>query len=145
MSAQRLEELNTLLSLPQKKYFALDEANALLPKIEEHFQELIKIKEALHLLTTIDLDFEDQFLSHAKDIRFTKEFHKLSLAFSEHLDAIVSLGCFVKDVDKGLVDFYCKTKEGKVVFLCWKLGEDKIQHWHGTDTGFSGRRGIEEL
>jgi hypothetical protein len=48
-------------------------------------------------------------------------------------------GCVVKDVDKGLVDFYTLSGD-RLVFLCWQLGEAEIAHWHTLEGGFSGRQ-----
>jgi len=28
--------------------------------------------------------------------------------------------------------------------LCWKMGEEKITHWHSTDEGYAGRKVIDE-
>ncbi len=52
------------------------------------------------------------------------------------------VGCVFKGFDAGLVDFY-SLREDRVVFLCWKLGEERITHWHELDAGFAGRRPIE--
>jgi len=49
----------------------------------------------------------------------------------------------VKDLDIGLLDFPCEV-EGKIVLLCWKMGEKSITHWHGTDEGFASRKQIDE-
>jgi hypothetical protein len=49
----------------------------------------------------------------------------------------------VKDIDIGLLDFPCEV-DGKTVLLCWKMGENSITHWHGTDEGFAGRKLIDE-
>lgn len=46
-------------------------------------------------------------------------------------------------VEEGLVDFP-STYEGRWVFLCWKLGERHLAHWHEIDAGFAGRRKITE-
>jgi hypothetical protein len=48
-------------------------------------------------------------------------------------------GILLRDIDAGLVDFPGE-RDGKPVFLCWKLGEDEVGYWHPIDTGFSGRR-----
>ena len=145
MIIPKLEELQTSLHLPEKKQFSIEQANLLLPQIEEHIIEAHKLLDALRLLLSVELDFEDEFLSHAKNIRYTKEYHKIYLTIYTHLDAIISHGCYVKDIEQGLVDFYSKTKQGKEIFLCWKIGEKSIQHWHSLETGFSERKGIEEL
>ena len=52
------------------------------------------------------------------------------------------MGVQIKDLDIGLLDFPCLV-EGKVVLLCWKLGEETITHWHGTDEGFAGRKVVD--
>jgi hypothetical protein len=59
------------------------------------------------------------------------------------LAEIDSIGVQVKDIDIGLLDFPCEV-EGKTVLLCWKMGENSITHWHGTDEGFAGRKLIDE-
>lgn len=52
------------------------------------------------------------------------------------------IGCVFKGFDAGLVDFYA-LKDDRLVFLCWKLDEDHITHWHEVDAGFSGRQLID--
>lgn len=133
-----------VLQLPQRKYFTLQEAEALLPQIEEHLLEVLKIRDARRLLQTIEIQFPDPFLAHAKEVRSHKEMHRLYFLEYQHLDALAILGCFVKDVEKGLVDFYFK-KDGKDVFLCWKFGEPHIEHWHEADVGFAARKRIDDL
>ncbi len=71
-------------------------------------------------------------------------------AYVEHLLQLQScvarlqgLGCRVKSVDQGLIDFP-HLKEGREVYLCWKHGEDDILYWHEIDAGFAGRKRIPE-
>ena len=58
------------------------------------------------------------------------------------VERVTEMGCLVKDLDLGLVDFYAM-QEGEPIFLCWQFGEPQIAHWHGVEEGFSGRRPIE--
>ncbi|PYX97369.1 MAG: DUF2203 domain-containing protein, partial [Acidobacteria bacterium] len=61
-------------------------------------------------------------------------------------DAVAEIhatGVQVKDLDIGLLDFPCVVS-GEIVLLCWKLGENKITHWHSTTEGFAGRKLIDE-
>ena len=51
-------------------------------------------------------------------------------------------GVQVKDLDQGLLDFPC-LMNGRVVLLCWKLGEESIAWWHGTEEGFAGRKPLD--
>ena len=59
----------------------------------------------------------------------------------ENLQAIQETGVIVKDLDLGLCDFPFYL-DGRIVYLCWKLGEDKIEWWHEITTGFSERQSI---
>lgn len=60
------------------------------------------------------------------------------------LDEIRFLGVEVKDLERGLVDFRAR-RGGETVYLCWKLGEERVAFWHALDTGFRGRQPLEEL
>jgi hypothetical protein len=67
-------------------------------------------------------------------------------AMQEIKDALAevhAIGVQVKDLDIGLLDFPCAV-EGEIVLLCWKLGEEKIEYWHGLEEGFKGRKPIDE-
>jgi hypothetical protein len=59
------------------------------------------------------------------------------------LDSIHEYGCLVKDLDIGLLDFPTLYR-GKEVYLCWRLGENKIEFWHGIEEGFRGRKPIDD-
>lgn len=58
------------------------------------------------------------------------------------LQELEAVGCVFKGFDAGLVDFY-SMREDRLVFLCWRLGEPRITHWHDIDAGFSGRQPID--
>src|SRR6267378_4039825 len=60
----------------------------------------------------------------------------------EALDRIQATGCVVKDLDTGLLDFPAILKNEEV-YLCWRLGEDRIRFYHRQDEGFSGRKPID--
>ena len=67
--------------------------------------------------------------------------HQMNLvqAFQSALEQLEQLGCLLKDLTQGLVDFY-SLRDGELVFLCWKLGEDRVRFWHGVDTGYADRQ-----
>jgi hypothetical protein len=62
---------------------------------------------------------------------------------NDYLLELEEIGCIFKGFEAGLVDFYA-LKEDRLVFLCWKLGESRITHWHEVDAGFEGRQEIDE-
>jgi hypothetical protein len=56
----------------------------------------------------------------------------------ELLQGVTELGIEVKQAD-GLCDLRTRF-EGRVVYLCWKFGEERITHFHELDAGFAGRQ-----
>src|ERR1051325_9492177 len=63
-------------------------------------------------------------------------------ALKRIFENIEQIGCLIKDLDIGLVDFPALHR-GKEVYLCWRLGEPDIAFWHPVDAGFAGRREID--
>jgi hypothetical protein len=130
--------------------FTLDEAQVLLPVLESLLRTSIDGKK---LIESVDAELQETahrvFLNGGMFLNIVhlarrkaereKSIHRVRDAMAE-IDAI---GVQVKDLDVGLLDFPCKV-EGKVVLLCWKLGEDGITHWHSPEEGFAGRKPIDE-
>jgi hypothetical protein len=58
------------------------------------------------------------------------------------LERIEATGCVVKDLDVGLLDFPALI-DNEEVYLCWRLGEDRIRFWHRQDEGFAGRKPLD--
>ena len=63
-------------------------------------------------------------------------------SFHRALEGFGSMGCELKALEKGLVDFY-SMRGNDVVYLCWMDGEDSIQWWHPLDSGVKGRQPID--
>ncbi|MBN2367689.1 DUF2203 domain-containing protein [Candidatus Woesearchaeota archaeon] len=127
-----------------KKYFTVREAERLLPKITEMLIKLINIRKAIYTISSIEVSFEDEDEEMANVARSSKEFHRLNYEFYTTLDELHNMGCILKDLDHGIVDFYTKHK-GRTVFLCWQLGEESIRYWHENEHGFTGRQPVEKL
>lgn len=64
---------------------------------------------------------------------------QLAEAINKDVGELNEKGIEVKDLSRGLVDFPSE-REGRVVYLCWMLGEDDIAFWHELDAGFPGRQ-----
>jgi hypothetical protein len=58
------------------------------------------------------------------------------------LDRILETGCVIKDLDVGLLDFPALINNEEV-YLCWKVGEDRIRFYHRQNEGFSGRKPLD--
>jgi len=74
--------------------------------------------------------------------RLRMEHNHLAQAVRTALEKIESTGCVVKDLDVGLLDFPALI-ENEEVYLCWRLGEDRIRFWHRQSEGFAGRKPID--
>lgn len=124
---------------------SLEQAERLLPRIREMVIELQLLQQAIDLVDSVEVEFEDEQHNEYDEsqliTRLNREFHKLSYLFYRKLEQLERHGCIIKDLEEGLVDFLHRF-EGREVFLCWKLGEDKIQHWHEIDDGYAGRQEI---
>lgn len=130
------------------RYFTLQEAEGVLPLVKEYLESAIDAKARIGTI-----DGELQALSSRISLlggieinpdriaRQKLERAVLIRAIEDAVDHIQSSGCLVKDLDRGLLDFPALLN-GVEVFLCWKLGETKIEWWHTTDEGFAGRKRI---
>jgi len=74
--------------------------------------------------------------------RLRLERNRLEESIREALERIHSTGCIVKDLEVGLLDFPARMN-GEEVYLCWRLGEDRIRFYHRQDEGFAGRKPID--
>ena len=67
------------------------------------------------------------------------EYLEASATLKKDMEWFAEEGVIVRDPESGLVDFPAE-REGRVVYLCWQLGEDRVAHWHDPETGFAGRK-----
>jgi hypothetical protein len=74
--------------------------------------------------------------------RMRADLNRVVAKVRDALDQIQATGCVVKDLDSGLVDFPSVIKDEEV-YLCWRLGEDRIRFYHRQDEGFSARKPID--
>ena len=66
-----------------------------------------------------------------------------SQALKSAIEGLEEAGILLKDLEVGLVDFP-SVYRGEEVYLCWRMDEDDIGHWHGTTEGFAGRKEIDQ-
>jgi hypothetical protein len=133
----------------ESKYFSLTEAERLRAQLEPVLIEAMETRKKMG-------DTETQIRAQAERIqrsgglqvpyeqaaKVRGEHDKLLEALKEKLERIHSTGCVVKDLDVGLLDFPARIDD-EDVYLCWKLGEDRIRFYHRQDEGFAGRKPID--
>ncbi len=130
--------------------FTLKEAKELLPILESLLRKALDSKKRAE---EIDGEFQKvnaRIMMHGGVslnivplARLRAERDKLGQMTTDTLAEIAALGVQIKDLDIGLLDFPCVV-EGRIVLLCWKLGEETITHWHGVEEGFAGRKPITD-
>jgi hypothetical protein len=129
------------------KHYTLDEANAMLPllrailrdvtalanDLREYNERLVRLKQVKGL---------DR--AHEEEIQQVEaEFERGQEQMQEYVLELDKLGVELKDYYTGLIDFR-HLRDGKEVYLCWRLGEPEVAHWHELNAGFSGRKKLEE-
>ena len=131
---------------PGLKFFSLEEANALLPKVRTHIKLLREIRKRIvakqALVDIEELTAPSFRVDRARQDQLLHEIEQDVHSFHKTLEAFQALGCELKDLERGLVDFY-SMRDNDVVFLCWTDGEESIQWWHPLDAGVKGRKPIE--
>lgn len=120
------------------RYFTVEEANALLPEIKPLMAALLerraKIVESRHQLADMIDDVSSNVGSPAASA-MVLDF----MAIEQLLGRIRAYGCQVKDLNVGLLDFLAEI-DGREVYLCWRFGEERIEHYHDLHTGFMSRQ-----
>ena len=118
-----------------ERVFTHDEATELLPGLTELLNALVAAQRgaveetAGHEYTAVASNG-----SAAAAMKASGPFHEAQRLAME----IEQLGVILRDPDTGLVDF-AAVRDGEPVYLCWRLGEERIGFWHPRDTGFMGR------
>jgi hypothetical protein len=130
--------------------FTLEEAQSLLPVLESLLRTAIDAKQLIEEFETAQQELQQRifttggmFLNVVPLARRKAERVKAEQHAKDAIAEIDSIGVQVKDLDIGLLDFPCEV-DGQVILLCWKMGENSITHWHGTQEGFAGRKPIDE-
>jgi hypothetical protein len=131
--------------VPGKKYFTVAEANATLPLVRAIARDVTELardlRERHERLSRVRAN--DRFSlsdAHQEEIAQAQaEFERGQERMQEYERELRQLGVELKDYFTGLIDFPC-WMNGREVYLCWRLGEPEVAHWHELEAGFAGRQ-----
>ncbi|MBI2389855.1 MAG: DUF2203 domain-containing protein [Deltaproteobacteria bacterium] len=129
------------------RFFTFEEASALLPRVKavvaRQLERRTTLEQLISQLATrlgtapdtvvIEPDDPDDLKSLKRDLIARIE------EYQRGWNELEDLGAVLKDARTGLIDFFSRV-EGKTVLLCWRHGEDAIEHYHDVDSGFAGRK-----
>jgi len=129
----------------REHYFTLEEANALVPWLEETFAQLAYLQEELadrqnDLSALIRLRSGNGSGGKEREIaEAQRRVESMTRQLQREVSQVTDRAIIVRDVGRGLVDFP-SYREGQEIYLCWIRGEVQIEYWHGTNEGFASRR-----
>lgn len=132
-----------------RKLFTVQQANAMLPLVraitidlQQLAREIVERKQRLAMLqagrsaTSPDI--------YSAELTQVEESLQNDMArLQDYMQELVDLGVEPKGAVEGLVDFPA-VRQGRPIYLCWRLGEDSVQFWHDLESGFAGRQSIAE-
>jgi hypothetical protein len=130
-----------------RKLFTVEQANAVLPLVRSITTDLVRLsrdvmerRERLALLTAgRNASANDPYSQELAQIE--EELEKDSAQLQEYVEELRQLGVEPKSGPEGLIDFPSMLDD-RLVFLCWKLGENEVTFWHELDAGFRGRQSL---
>jgi hypothetical protein len=132
------------------RYYTIDEANAALPEVDrilaalrDQRQELITLRDRVVAASPPD--------DEAPPTEVAEQIRLLRLGMQGLIDQmqagvarLVELDITLRDIPTGLIDFPALVS-GRPIWLCWRLGEDDVAHWHAHDEGFDSRLPLSDL
>jgi hypothetical protein len=122
------------------KYFSVEEANAILQKVEPLVARLVEKRAKVSSLS-MELGPLLTDLHNNVGGRIPSEMTQDFADIERLVAKIQTYGCILKDANSGLLDFL-SLRNGREVYLCWRYGEPKIEYYHELHTGFNGRRSL---
>jgi len=122
-----------------KRRFTLAQANSTLPLVKRIVGDIVRT-HGLVLKYQAELERQPTAAGKEAQARLDEAVNHLE----DYVDELNDVGCELKDYQTGLIDFVGRHQR-RDVYLCWKLGEEQIGHWHELDAGYAGRQPIATL
>jgi hypothetical protein len=131
------------------RYFTLVEARQYLPAVGQAIREAIEARKVLakaereqRMLAERVMLMGGLTVNHQAALENHQKRENNSARLKKSLETFEEIGCLVKDLEIGLIDFPALYR-GREVYLCWRLGESDIEFWHAVEEGFAGRKPID--
>ncbi|MDQ5846914.1 MAG: DUF2203 domain-containing protein [Acidobacteriota bacterium] len=121
------------------KIFTVEEANALLPAVRELLKRMQRSRRRLSVYRKQAKLAAEGAEDGGGGMAHGVLYATLLTRFTTEMAELEAMGVQLKDFERGLIDFP-SLRDGRVVLLCWQLGEgDELEWWHDMDAGFAGR------
>lgn len=125
----------------RRRIFTLEQANRSLPLVRRVVADIVGLYREIAAVQQ-RLAQDSLTLSEREQLEATAE--RQEQRFDAFIEELASIGCELKDANMGLIDFIGR-HEGRDVYLCWRMGEDRVSYWHELHSGFAGRRPVATL
>jgi hypothetical protein len=122
--------------MPEDRVYSADEANALLGELRER---LARIREARQTMLRGAELVKERVATDGGGADGGRGYWEAQSTLRAEIERLAEEDIVLRDPETGLVDFPGE-REGRRVWLCWRLGEDRVTHWHELDSGFIGRK-----
>ena len=121
------------------KLFTVQEANELLPSVREILERIQRSRRRLTTFSEEAKQAAEGAEQGGGGMKNGPLYASLLTSLTLEIAELEGMGVQLKDFDRGLIDFP-SLREGRVVLLCWQLGEgDELEWWHDLESGFAGR------
>jgi hypothetical protein len=129
----------------KKIYFTIEEANRTLPLVRKIVQDIVddyrRWKEALARYELAAAYQRPETGESEEVVTRRREVDDLAERINGYIAELEQVGCVLKGFDEGLVDFRGRMEQ-REVWLCWRLGEPEVSHWHELEAGFQSRQPV---
>ena len=119
-----------------ERIYSVDEANSMVPDLRER---LVRVREARQVLLQTAQLVTERVATDGGGAHAGREYWDAQQTLKAEIERLSTENIVLRDPETGLIDFPGE-REGRRVWLCWRLGEDRVANWHEIDTGFIGRR-----
>jgi len=130
------------------KFFTLAEANRTLPLVKRVVQDIASYyptwKDLVARYELIAAKSRPDWGESKEQLDLKAQVDDVARKINACLQELEQIGCEFKGFEEGLVDFHGKLEDHEILW-CWRMGEDRITHWHELDAGFAGRQPIPEV
>ena len=119
-----------------ERVYSLDEANAMLPDLRER---LTLIRDARRVVIATSTLVKDRVAADGGGVAGEPAYFEAVRTLRGELEHLAEIDVVLRDPESGLLDFLGEV-EGRRVWLCWRLGEERVGHFHELDSGFAARK-----
>lgn len=121
--------------MPDDRVYTVEEADAMLEELRDR---LPRIREARQVMLRHAEIVKERVVADGGGTSGGREYWAAQATLRSEIERLAEQNIVLRDPETGLINFPGE-REGRRVWLCWRLGEERVGHWHELDSGFRGR------